>query len=126
MDAANRSVGPVIAADIAAYRPFIDGLRAVSILLVVLYHVGIAGITGGYVGVDAFFVISGFLIISQIVAGLGRGTFSFSEFWALRCLPYAGDRIFFVDTNHPSDAGMEQIIAVHPADFDWVLGGKPQ
>ena len=86
MDAANRSVGPVIAADITAYRPFIDGLRAVSILLVVLYHVGIPGTSGGYVGVDVFFVISGFLIISQIVAGLGRGTFSFSEFWARRAL----------------------------------------
>ena len=43
---------------------------------------------------------------------------------AVRCLPYDGDRIFFFDTNHPSDAGMEQIIAVHPADFDWALGGK--
>jgi hypothetical protein len=43
---------------------------------------------------------------------------------AFRCLPYAGDRIFFADTNHPSDAGMEQIISVHRADFDWALGGK--
>src|SRR6186713_2906638 len=86
MDAANRPVGPVIAANITAYRPFIDGLRAVSILVVVLYHVGIPGIEGGYVGVDVFFVISGFLIISQIVAGMHRGTFSFSEFWARRAL----------------------------------------
>ena len=51
-----------------------------------LYHVGIPGISGGYVGVDVFFVISGFLIISQIVAGLQRGTFSFGEFWARRAL----------------------------------------
>ena len=71
MDTANGQapVGPVIAADITAYRPFIDGLRAVSILAVVLYHVGVPGISGGFVGVDVFFVISGFLIISQIVEG---------------------------------------------------------
>jgi peptidoglycan/LPS O-acetylase OafA/YrhL len=57
---------------------------------VVLYHVGVPGISGGYVGVDVFFVISGFLIISQIMDGLKRGTFSFGEFWsrrALRILP---------------------------------------
>ena len=71
---------------LTAYRPFIDGLRAVSILAVVLYHVGVPGITGGFVGVDVFFVISGFLIISQIVEGLQRGSFSFGEFWARRAL----------------------------------------
>ena len=43
---------------------------------------------------------------------------------AVRCLPFADDRIFFVDTNHPSDAGMEQIIAVHRAEFDWAVGSK--
>jgi hypothetical protein len=41
---------------------------------------------------------------------------------AFRCLPYAGDRILFADTNHPSDAGMEEIIGVHRAEFDWALG----
>jgi peptidoglycan/LPS O-acetylase OafA/YrhL len=71
---------------LTAYRPFIDGLRAVSILAVVLYHVGVPGISGGYVGVDVFFVISGFLIISQIVDGLARGSFSFGGFWARRAM----------------------------------------
>jgi len=68
---------------------FIDGLRAVSILAVVGYHVGLPFLPGGFVGVDVFFVISGFLIIGQIVSGLGKG-FSFSEFWgrrAVRILP---------------------------------------
>ncbi|MBN8966627.1 MAG: acyltransferase, partial [Rhizobiales bacterium] len=50
----------------ARYLPFVDGLRAVAILSVVACHIGIPGLGGGYVGVDVFFVISGFLIINQI------------------------------------------------------------
>lgn len=72
--------------DALAYQPFVDGLRAISILAVVLYHVGLPGVPGGFVGVDVFFVISGYLIISQIVAGFERGTFSMSGFWARRAL----------------------------------------
>jgi peptidoglycan/LPS O-acetylase OafA/YrhL len=80
----------VAAEPLTAYRPFIDGLRAVSILLVVLYHVGVPGIGGGYVGVDVFLVISGFLIISQIIEAMADDRFSFGDFWgrrALRILP---------------------------------------
>lgn len=72
------------------YLAFVDGLRAVSILAVVAYHIGVPGIPGGFVGVDIFFVISGFLIINQIKSGLSSGRFSIWSFYAhrgLRILP---------------------------------------
>jgi peptidoglycan/LPS O-acetylase OafA/YrhL len=66
MDATNLTAKFSASTGANTFRPFIDGLRAVSILAVVLYHVGVPGVTGGFIGVDVFFVISGFLIISQI------------------------------------------------------------
>ncbi|WP_338585892.1 acyltransferase family protein [Pseudomonas sp. MAG733B] len=67
-----------------AYRPDIDGLRAVAILSVIIFHAFPARFQGGFVGVDIFFVISGFLISSIIFKGLHRGDFSFTEFYAHR------------------------------------------
>ena len=66
------------------YRADIDGLRTVAIALVILYHLGIPLITGGYVGVDVFFVISGFLMTSIVVRGHEKGTFSFQHFYEHR------------------------------------------
>lgn len=68
------------------FYPVVDVLRALSVLAVVLYHAGFPGISGGYIGVDVFFVISGFLIIGQIVAENRKGTFSYTGFWARRAL----------------------------------------
>lgn len=67
-----------------SYRPDIDGLRAIAILSVVLFHAFPSALRGGFTGVDIFFVISGFLISSIIFRSLQRGSFSFAEFYAHR------------------------------------------
>ncbi len=67
------------------FRPDIQGLRAVAVLLVVLYHCGVPGIRGGYVGVDVFFVISGFLITRHLLQEYARtGSLSLTGFYARR------------------------------------------
>ena len=65
------------------YRPEIDGLRALAVVPVVMFHLGL-GFPGGFVGVDVFFVISGFLITGIIRRGLENETFSLAEFWERR------------------------------------------
>ena len=72
------------------YRPEIDGLRALAIIPVILYHAGFKIFGGGFVGVDVFFVISGYLITSIIIKDVEAGTFSFRAFYerrARRILP---------------------------------------
>lgn len=66
------------------YRPEIDGLRAVAVIAVVLFHLKIKAVQGGFLGVDVFFVISGFLITSIMLREHQSGTFSFKEFWLRR------------------------------------------
>jgi len=66
------------------YKPEIDGLRAIAVLAVVLFHFQVSAFSGGFVGVDIFFVISGYLITSIIVDELGRGAFSFRDFYSRR------------------------------------------
>ena len=65
------------------YRPEVDGLRAVAVLAVVLFHAGL-GFPGGYIGVDVFFVISGYLITSLILGDLQQGRFTLAHFWERR------------------------------------------
>lgn len=67
-----------------AYRPDIDGLRALAVLAVVVYHLNKKWLPGGFVGVDIFFVISGFLITGILQKEMKSGTFSFYNFYMRR------------------------------------------
>ncbi|MGJ8694887.1 MAG: acyltransferase family protein [Verrucomicrobiaceae bacterium] len=65
------------------YRPDIDGLRALAVIPVLFFHAGL-GFPGGYVGVDIFFVISGYLITSLIIREMIKGEFTLRNFWERR------------------------------------------
>ncbi|MEX1233357.1 MAG: acyltransferase, partial [Roseovarius sp.] len=72
------------------YRPEIDGLRAVAVVPVILFHAGFSAFEGGYVGVDVFFVISGYLITTILISEREAGTYSLLDFYerrARRILP---------------------------------------
>jgi len=72
------------------FYPEIQGLRAISVIAVILFHFGVGLLPGGYVGVDIFFVISGFVITKMIAGELERGTFSVARFYknrVVRLLP---------------------------------------
>lgn len=78
---ANRSEMPVGG---HAYRPEIDGLRTIAVVSVMLYHAEVPGLGAGYLGVDIFFAISGFLITGIIVRSAEQGHFSLPGFWMRR------------------------------------------
>ncbi|WP_442576704.1 acyltransferase family protein [Microbacterium sp. F51-2R] len=74
-----------IGTDTSGFRPDIQGLRAVAVGAVVLYHAGVPFLPGGYVGVDIFFAISGFLITTHLLGSLAReGRIRFGSFYARR------------------------------------------
>ncbi len=90
------------------YRAEIDGLRAVAVLPVILFHGAVAGFAGGFVGVDVFFVISGYLITTILLNDLEHGSFSILKFYerrARRILP----ALFFV------------VLACLPFAWRWML-----
>ncbi len=66
------------------YRPDIDGLRAIAVLAVIFFHANVFGFEGGFVGVDMFFVISGYLITGIILRDYHEGTFTFKKFYLRR------------------------------------------
>ncbi len=95
------------------YRPDIDGLRAFAVIPVILYHLGISGFSGGFVGVDIFFVISGYLITSIILREIKKGTFSLLGFWerrVRRILPVLFTVVF-------STIIASYFIVLYPLDF---------
>jgi peptidoglycan/LPS O-acetylase OafA/YrhL len=69
---------------VIGHRNDIDGLRALAILPIVMFHAGMSALSGGFIGVDVFFVISGFLITSIIASEMGGGRFSLREFYKRR------------------------------------------
>jgi peptidoglycan/LPS O-acetylase OafA/YrhL len=92
------------------YRREVDGLRALAVLPVILFHAGFRAFGGGFVGVDVFFVISGYLITSIIVGEIGHGRFSIIDFYerrARRILP----ALFFV------------MLACLPCAWLWLMPG---
>ncbi|PIE06984.1 MAG: acyltransferase [Rhodobacterales bacterium] len=93
------------------YRPEIDGLRTVAVIPVILYHAGAAAFSGGFVGVDVFFVISGYLITTILIGELEQGRFSIINFYerrARRILP----ALFFV------------MLCTLPFAWVWMLPGQ--
>ena len=93
------------------YRAEIDGLRALAVLPVILFHAGFEWFSGGFVGVDVFFVISGYLITTIIISEMAEGKFSIVNFYERRarrilpalffvmaiCVPFAG--LWFAPTD---------------------------
>ena len=85
------------------YRPEVDGLRALAVVPMIFFHAGLEGFEGGFVGLDLFFVISGYLITSIIISQVNEGRFTFTNFYERRarrllpalyfllavCLPFA-------------------------------------
>ena len=94
------------------HRPAIDGLRALAVYLVVGFHAGLAHLQGGFIGVDLFFVLSGFLVTNVILRQLHEtGEFRFARFYARRarrllpaaCLAIIGTAVGAVLITNPLD-----------------------
>src|SRR3954468_15602766 len=79
-----RTDWPTLSPPSDRYRPDIDGLRAVAVLLVVYFHALPEVMPGGFIGVDIFFVISGFLITGIVTRDLGSARFSLLRFYDRR------------------------------------------
>ncbi len=117
------------------FRPDVEGLRAVAIVSVLLYHAGIVAIPGGFIGVDVFFVISGFLITGQLVRELERsGRVSMLRFYARRArrlLPAAAlvlavtaGLVFFVGSIVDRRVFGGDIVAAAAYVENWRLAGR--
>ncbi len=68
----------------AHYRPEIDGLRAVAVIMALFFHAGVGAFSGGFVGADVFYVISGYLISGIVLREKAAGTFTFVGFYERR------------------------------------------
>ena len=112
------------------YRPDIDGLRTIAVLGVILFHLSLSFIPGGFVGVDVFFVISGFLITGLISDSVGKGKFEFLTFYirrARRLVPAAACTIIvsfvvaflLLSSEHFKSSAASSIAALFSASNIW-------
>ncbi|MFD1745286.1 acyltransferase family protein [Rhizobium helianthi] len=93
-----QTMKPVALGHPATYRPDIDGLRAVAVLSVILYHFGATWLPGGFTGVDVFFVISGYIITFHALNRLEKGTFTISDFYRRRIKRIAPPLILMISS----------------------------
>ncbi|MBX3576042.1 MAG: acyltransferase [Rhizobiaceae bacterium] len=113
-----RSTDPLRAVTAAAGEhriAHIDGLRAVAVIAVVGFHAGLPGFGGGFVGVDVFFVISGYLIINHIVDELRAGRFSPMRFYARRALRLLPPLLLVI----AASTVLAAAILVSPGEWEW-------
>ena len=94
------------------YRKELDGLRALAILPVILFHAGFKAFSGGFIGVDVFFVISGYLITSAILVDTRAGTFNLARFYERRARRLLPALLFVLTVSIPLAWG-----SLLPADF---------
>jgi peptidoglycan/LPS O-acetylase OafA/YrhL len=115
-----------------AFRPDIEGLRGVAILLVVLFHAGVPALAGGFVGVDVFFVLSGFFITGLLVREMeDTGTVDVNGFWgkrSLRLLPalllvlgatLAGVMLLYTPIDRAAIAGAARSVALYSGNMEF-------
>lgn len=100
----------------AAYRPDIDGLRTIAVMAVVLHHLWPGSLPGGFVGVDIFFVISGYLITAQIQREILLGEFSLKQFYKRRI-----NRIVPALLTVVSASALVGLLMLSPADLNRML-----
>lgn len=119
-------------AERAAFRPDLEGLRGVAILLVVAFHAGVQSLAGGFVGVDIFFVLSGYFITAMLARELARnGRIDLTGFWggrAMRLLPallvvllvtLAGVMWLYAPIDRPPIASGARAVALYSANVEF-------
>src|SRR3954469_11055705 len=118
-----------------SFRPDIEGLRGVAILLVVLFHAGVPGLGGGFVGVDLFFVLSGYFITGLLLRELSQfGEVNLTEFYgkrALRLTPplvvvllvtLAAVMWLYAPIDRPAIAANARAVALYAGNYEFARG----